>query len=72
MLAALLSFGLAAPAVAADRTPAPADAAVYLITPADGETLPSGTHTLQLLLGDLNHVPHDPPVVSERITVTVR
>ena len=37
-------------------------------------TLPlaPGTHTLQLLLGDLNHVPHDPPVASERITITVR
>lgn len=34
-------------------------------------TLPPGRHTLQILLGDKNHVPHDPPVVSERITVTV-
>ena len=34
--------------------------------------LSPGTHTLQLLLGDRNHVPHDPPVVSERITVVVR
>lgn len=33
--------------------------------------LPEGTHTLRLLLGDLNHVPHDPPVMSEAITVTV-
>jgi hypothetical protein len=33
--------------------------------------LPAGTHTLQLVLGDLNHVPHDPPVTSEVITVTV-
>ena len=33
--------------------------------------LPSGTHTLRLLLGDLNHVPHDPPVMSEAITITV-
>ena len=30
-----------------------------------------GTHTLQLVLGDQFHVPHDPPVVSEVITVTV-
>lgn len=35
-------------------------------------TLPPGTHTLQLILADKNHVPHEPPVVSERITVTVR
>ena len=33
--------------------------------------LPAGTHTLQLVLGDLNHVPHDPPVVSDVITITV-
>ena len=34
-------------------------------------TLPLGTHKLQLLLGDENHVPHDPPVYSKPITVTV-
>jgi hypothetical protein len=33
--------------------------------------LEPGEHTLQLLLGDWSHIPHDPPVVSERITVTV-
>ncbi len=33
--------------------------------------LEPGTHTLQLVLGDLNHVPHDPPIVTEVITVTV-
>jgi hypothetical protein len=33
--------------------------------------LPPGTHTLQLVMGDWSHVPHDPPIVSERITVTV-
>lgn len=33
--------------------------------------LASGTHTLQLLLGDRNHVPHDPPVMSEQITIFV-
>jgi hypothetical protein len=34
--------------------------------------LPPGPHTLQLLLGDLNHVPHDPPVASEPIRITVK
>ncbi|MEN0073163.1 MAG: DUF4399 domain-containing protein [Paracraurococcus sp.] len=34
--------------------------------------LPPGTHTLQLLMGDADHVPHDPPVMSKRITITVR
>jgi hypothetical protein len=33
--------------------------------------LPLGTHKLQLLLGDANHVPHNPPVFSDPITVTV-
>ncbi len=33
--------------------------------------LPRGKHTLQLLLGDRNHVPHDPPIFSKKITVTV-
>ena len=34
--------------------------------------LPPGTHTLQLLLGDNNHVPHYPPVYSKKITVVVK
>jgi hypothetical protein len=33
--------------------------------------LAPGKHTLQLVLGDLNHVPHDKPVVSEVIMITV-
>jgi hypothetical protein len=33
--------------------------------------LPPGTHTLQLLLGDADHLPHTPPVMSQRITVRV-
>ena len=34
--------------------------------------LPAGTHTLQLVLGDHNHVPHKPAVVSEVISITVQ
>jgi hypothetical protein len=34
--------------------------------------LPPGKHTLQLLLGDFNHVPHDPPIYSKKITITMR
>ena len=34
--------------------------------------LKPGTHTLQLLLADHNHIPHFPAVMSERITVTVK
>ena len=33
--------------------------------------LPPGEHTLQLLLGDFAHIPHDPAVMSERITIIV-
>jgi hypothetical protein len=35
-------------------------------------TLAPGRHRLQLLLGDHLHLPHDPPVVSKVITITVR
>ncbi len=35
-------------------------------------TLAPGDHTLQLVLGNYAHVPHDQPVVSEPITVTVK
>jgi hypothetical protein len=34
--------------------------------------LPPGKHTLQLVLGDDEHRPHDSPVVSKKISVTVR
>lgn len=119
----------------AQRTPAPQDAEVYFIAPADGATVTSpvtvkfglkgmgiapagiqfehtghhhliidadlppagapiptdanhlhfgkgqteatielapGQHTLQLLLGDFGHVPHDPVVASKKITITVK
>ena len=34
--------------------------------------LTPGKHTLQLLLADYAHVPHNPPVMSEQITITVK
>ena len=34
--------------------------------------LSPGKHTLQLLLGDQNHTPHNPPVISKKITITVK
>jgi len=34
-------------------------------------SLPLGYHTLQLLLGDENHIPHNPPVMSKPIRVLV-
>jgi hypothetical protein len=33
--------------------------------------LPPGPHTLQLLLGDADHIPHTPPVYSDKIHVMV-
>ena len=117
------------------RSPAPADARVFFITPADGDTVPNpirvefgidgmtiapagvrgensghhhmlidtpvpdlgmpipadanhihfgdgstwteltlapGEHTLQLLLADHAHIPHDPPIMSDPITITVQ
>ena len=35
-------------------------------------TLEPGEHTLQLILGDKSHIPHDPAVVSKKITITVK
>jgi hypothetical protein len=34
--------------------------------------LPPGKHTLQLVFADYLHIPHDKPVVSEKITITVK
>jgi hypothetical protein len=132
----ILAIGIAAPALAMERTPAPEGAGVYIVSPSDGDTvtnpvtvlfglrgmgiapagadlpntghhhllinvdpadvemeyplpaddnhrhfgggqtevtldLPQGSNTLFLLLGDFNHIPHDPPIMSEIITVTV-
>ena len=33
--------------------------------------LPPGKHTLQLVFADFAHNPHDPPLVSKKITITV-
>lgn len=123
-----------AEAAALPRTPAPADARVFFITPADGDTVQSpvniefgienmgvapagqnteatghhhllinaelppldqpipandnyrhfgdgstsvslelepGTYTLRMLLGDYLHIPHEPAVYSDAITITV-
>ena len=131
----VVSLAVMCAASAFARTPAPKDAEVYIISPADGETVTSpvtvrfglkgmgvapagvdkpntghhhliidagppaldvpipaddnhkhfgggqtetvlilspGKHTLQLIMGDLTHVPHDPPVMSRKITITVK
>jgi hypothetical protein len=35
-------------------------------------TLPPGLHTLQMLLGDHLHIPHDPPIASSVVTIEVQ
>jgi hypothetical protein len=34
--------------------------------------LAPGKHTLQLVLGDQLHVPHNPPVMSKKVTIEVK
>ena len=34
--------------------------------------LPPGKHTLQLLVGDADHIPHNPPVYSKKITIYIQ
>jgi hypothetical protein len=54
--------------------PVPADASHVHFGKGQTEaqvTLAPGKHTLQLLLADHLHIPHDPPVLSKPITITV-
>ncbi len=37
----------------------------------DATKLAPGKHTLQLIMGDGSHVPHNPALVSKKITITV-
>lgn len=56
-------------------TPIPADANHVHFGKGQTEAtveLKPGKHTLQLLLGDQLHVPHDPVVASKKITITVK
>jgi hypothetical protein len=67
-----LLIDAAAPAF---NMPVPADASHVHFGKGQTEaqvTLTPGKHTLQLLLADHLHIPHDPPVVSKPITITVR
>jgi hypothetical protein len=55
--------------------PIPADASHKHFGAGQTETtveLAPGKHTLQLVVGDMNHIPLDPPVMSEKITITVK
>ena len=38
----------------------------------DASKLAAGKHTLQLVIGDETHIPHSPPLVSKKITITVQ
>ena len=58
----------------AEDLPIPADENHIHFGKGQAETvieLSPGPHTLQLLVGDGNHVPHQQPVASEAITITV-
>jgi Domain of unknown function (DUF4399) len=55
--------------------PIPADAGHLHFSKGQTEAtieLKPGKHTLQLVLGDYEHVPHTPPIVSKRIRITVQ
>jgi hypothetical protein len=55
-------------------TPLPATDKIVHFGKGQTETtlnLAPGKHTLQLLLADANHIPHSPPVISKKITITV-
>lgn len=59
----------------AENMPIPADANHIHFGKAQTETevtLAPGKHTLQLELGDKNHMPFDPVIVSKKITVIVK
>jgi hypothetical protein len=57
------------------NAPVPADATHLHFGKGQTETtleLKPGKHTLQLVVGDLLHVPHEPAVISKVITITVK
>ena len=56
-------------------TPLPATDKIVHFGKGQTETalnLSPGKHTLQLLLADYQHIPHSPPVLSQKITITVK
>ena len=59
----------------ADDKPLPADARHKHFGGGQTEAtieLSPGKHTLQLIMGDNNHIPHDSPVMSDKITIIVK
>jgi len=62
-------------APADQSTPLPATDKIVHFGKGQTETtinLSPGKHTLQLLLADYQHIPHSPPVISKKITITVK
>jgi hypothetical protein len=60
---------------AEQSTPLPATDKIVHFGKGQTETtlnLSPGKHTLQLLLADYQHIPHSPPVISKKITITVK
>src|SRR5215472_8314724 len=56
-------------------TPLPATDKIVHFGKGQTETtlnLAPGKHTLQLVLADASHIPHSPPVISKKITITVK
>ena len=56
-------------------TPLPATDKIVHFGKGQTETtvnLSPGKHTLQLLFADYQHIPHSPPVMSKKITITVQ
>ena len=57
------------------KSPIPADKNHLHFGKGQTETklnLPSGRHTLQLLFGDYMHVPHEKPLISDKIEIIVK
>jgi hypothetical protein len=66
---------LDAPTGAKLDEPLPADAHLRHFGGGQTETvldLPPGRHTLQLIVGDANHIPHNPPLTSPKIEIDVK
>lgn len=64
-----------APTSAKLDQPLPVDAHVRHFGGGQTETvldLPPGRHTLQLMVGDANHIPHNPPLTSQKIEIEVK
>ncbi|MCI4678042.1 DUF4399 domain-containing protein [Rhodoblastus acidophilus] len=70
-----LLIDMGAPTGAALNQPLPSNAHIKHFGGGQTETvldLPPGKHSLQLIMGDAFHIPHDPPLESEKIEIEVK